>query len=63
MEQGIDSGKDIGEIFDRVEVVAIGRSDEGHQNCRGTTSSIGAHEQDVFSHENEVFDQALSFIV
>ena len=63
MGEGIDSGEDIGEIFDWIEFIAIGRGNQGHQNCRGSTSSVRAHEQDIFSHEDEVFDQALSFIV
>jgi hypothetical protein len=47
--EGIDSGEDIGEIFDRIEFISIGRGNQGHQNCRGSTSSVGAHEQNIFS--------------
>lgn len=59
----IDSGEDIGEVFDWVDVVGFARSHEGQVNCGCFAAGIRAYKETVLPHQDEVFDGTLGRII
>ncbi len=60
---GIDSGENIRQVLDRIDLVTLARDNEGQVNCHGPAAGVGANEQKVLARKNEVFDRALGAIV
>lgn len=60
---GIDSGQDVGKIFDGIDVVSLTRSHEREVDRGGASAGIGAYKQAVLSHQHEVFDGLFGDIV
>ena len=60
---GVDSSQDVGEVFDRVDVVGLARSHEREMDRGCAAAGIGANEETVLAHQDEVFDCLLSNIV
>lgn len=54
----VDATKDVREIFNRVNVITIAGGDERQMNSRGTSASIGAGKEKIFSAEDEVLNSS-----
>ncbi len=61
--QCVDAREHVCEVCHRVNVVAFARPDEGQMDGHGTTASVGADEQEVFSRKNKILDRPLSTVV
>jgi hypothetical protein len=60
---GIDSGKYVGKICNRINVVAFARYDEGKMYRRCLPALVGAYEQEVLASQYEVLDCPFGTIV
>ena len=59
----IYAGKDISQIFNRVNIIAFARCDEREMGCCGHAAGIRACEKAIFSHQNEGLNSALTGII
>lgn len=60
---GVDSGEHVGQVCDRIDVIALAGTDEGKVDSHRFTAGIRPYEQKVFSRKNKRFDCPFGRIV
>lgn len=59
----VDAVKNVGEVFDRVETIALCRSDQRRVYCKSLSTCVRAGEKEVFPRDNKRFDLPFAGVV